>query len=184
MFKKILLVLAVIILVFVAVVWTRPDEFRVERSITISAQPEAVFPHVNNLHNWKAWSPWAKLDPNAKETFQGPAEGKDAHFAWAGNHEVGEGSMTVTESRPNESIRFRLDFVKPFRGTNTAEFMFRSEGEKTLVIWSMFGKSNFIAKAVGLFMNCDKMVGGQFEKGLADLKTVTEQEKPILTAPL
>jgi hypothetical protein len=175
MLIKILVVIAVILVVFVIVVALQPAEFRIVRSSApISAPPVVVFGQVNDLHKWQAWSPWAKLDPDAKNTFSGPPAGDGAAFAWAGNSNVGEGSMTITESRPNEFVRFRLDFLKPFKGTNTAEFTFKPEGDQTVVTWSMAGRYNFITKAIGLFMNCDKMVGGQFEKGLADLKLLSE----------
>ena len=174
MLKKILIAIAAIVVVFVAVVAMQPSEFRIVRSATISAPPPAVFAQVNDFHNWEAWSPWAKLDPAAKTTFEGPLAGTGAIFRWAGNDKIGEGSMTITESRPSDLIRITLEFVKPFAATNTAEFTFEPEGNQTAVTWSMAGKNNFIAKAVCLFMNMDKMVGGQFEEGLAELKTVVE----------
>jgi hypothetical protein len=160
--------------VFVVVVAMQPSEFRIVRSATISAPAPAVFAQVNDFHNWEAWSPWAKLDPAAKAIFEGPRAGRGAIFRWAGNEEVGEGSMTITESRPSDLIRIKLEFLKPFEATNTAEFTFKPEGNQTAVTWSMEGQNNFIAKAVCLFMNMDKMVGGQFEKGLASMKSVTE----------
>ncbi len=129
---------------------------------------------MNDFHNWEAWSPWAKLDPAAKATFEGPSTGTGAIFKWAGNKEVGEGSMTITESRPSDLIRIKLEFLRPFEATNSAEFTFKPEGNRTGVTWSMEGKNNFIAKAVCLFMNMDKMVGGQFEQGLAQMKAVVE----------
>ncbi len=129
---------------------------------------------MNDFHNWEAWSPWAKLDPAAKATFEGPSTGTGAIFKWAGNKEVGEGSMTITESRPSDLIRIKLEFLRPFEATNSAEFTFKPEGNRTAVTWSMEGKNNFIAKAVCLFMNMDKMVGGQFEQGLAQMKAVVE----------
>ncbi len=174
MLKIILIALAVIVVVFVAIVAVQPSDFRITRSATIAAPPEAVFAQVNGLHNWEAWSPWAKLDPAAKNTYEGPAAGVGAAFTWAGNNKVGAGRMTITESRPNESVRFKLDFLKPFKATNTAEFTFKPEGNQTAVTWSMYGKNSFIGKAVGLFINCDKMVGGQFEQGLAQMKSVAE----------
>lgn len=167
--------IVVALAVFVAL---QPSDFSVSRSIVISAPASAVFPHVNDLHQWKAWSPWAKLDPNAKETIEGPSEGGEgAVMKWAGNQSIGEGSMMIIESSPNELVQFRLEFLKPFKGTNSAKFTFRPEGEQTIVTWNMSGKKNFLSKAIGLVMNCDKMIGGQFDKGLADLKTVSETAK-------
>ena len=174
MLKKFLIAIAAIIVVFVVVVALQPAEFRIVRSATISAPAPAVFAQVNDFHNWEAWSPWAKLDPAAKATFEGPSAGMGAIFRWAGNKDVGEGSMTITESRPSDLIRIKLEFLKPFEATNTAEFTFKPEGNQTGVTWSMEGKNNFIAKAVCLFMNMDKMVGGQFEQGLAQMKSVAE----------
>ena len=174
MLKKFVIAVAAIIVVFVVVVALQPSEFRIVRSATISAPAPAVFAQVNDFHNWEAWSPWAKLDPAAKATFEGPSAGTGAIFKWAGNKEVGEGSMTITESRPSDLIRIKLEFLTPFEATNSAEFTFKPEGNRTAVTWSMEGKNNFIAKAVCLFMNIDKMVGGQFEQGLAQMKAVVE----------
>jgi uncharacterized protein YndB with AHSA1/START domain len=170
-----LLAFAFIALIFIVVIAGRPDEFVVSRSATVSASPDKVFPRVNDLHKWEAWSPWAKLDPNAKSTFSGADAGTGAAMAWDGNNKVGAGTMTITESRPGELIRFRLDFQKPMKAVNTAEFTFRPDGNQTVVTWSMAGKSNFMGKCFGLFMDCEKMVGCQFEKGLASLKSVTEE---------
>ncbi len=174
MLKKILIALAVIVVGFLVVVAMQPSEFHVTRTATISAPPAAVFAQVNDLHRWEAWSPWGKLDPAMKETFAGAPAGTGASYTWSGNNEVGEGRMTITESRPSELIQLQLEFVRPFASTCTVEFTFKPEGDQTAVAWSMAGKNNFIAKAVGLFMNCDKMVGGQFEQGLAQMKSVVE----------
>jgi hypothetical protein len=172
MLKKILTGLAVVIGVLFIVVAAQPSHFSVTRSATIAASPAAVFVHVNDLKKWEAWSPWAKLDPNAKMTYTGPAAGVGAVAAWVGNNEVGEGSMTITESKANELVRFRLDFIKPFAGTSTAEFGFKTKGNETVVTWTMSGENGFIGKAFSLFVNCDKMMGGQFEQGLAQLGKV------------
>jgi len=174
MLKKILLALAVIVIVVVVVVDVQPSGFRVERTATISAPAPAVFGQVNDFHNWEAWSPWAKLDPTMRQAFEGAPAGTGAIYTWTGNKQVGEGRMTVTESRPNELIRIRLEFLKPFAATNTAEFAFKPEGNQTVVTWSMVGKNNFMAKAVHLVVNMDRMVGGDFEKGLARMKSVAE----------
>jgi hypothetical protein len=174
MLKKILIALVAIVVVFVGLVAMQPSDFRVARTASMSAPASAVFAQVNDLHKWEAWSPWAKLDPAAKNTFEGPPAGTGATFSWAGNNQVGEGRMTITESRPDELIRFNLEFFKPMAGTSTAEFTFKPEGDQTAVTWSMVGKNNFIAKAMCLFMNMDKMVGGQFEKGLAAMKSIVE----------
>ena len=176
MIKKILIAVAILIVVLVIVVVLQPSEFRVTRTATVSAPPEVVFDQVNDLHKYQTWSPFAKVDPAMKTTLEGPAAGTGAVLAWAGNSKAGEGRMTLTESRPNELVRFNLEFFKPFKATNIAEFTFKPEGDQTVVTWSMTGKNNFMFKAVGLFMNCDKMVGGMFEEGLANLKTIAEAE--------
>jgi uncharacterized protein YndB with AHSA1/START domain len=178
--KKILIALGVIVVVLAGlagVVAMQPADFRIVRSATIPAPPAEVFAQVNDFHNWEAWSPWKKLDPAATKSFEGSASGKDAIFKWSGNSEIGVGSMTITESRPNDLIRIRLDFVKPFEDTSTAEFTFKPEGEQTLVTWSMYGRKNFIGKAICMFMNMDKMVGGSFEEGLANIKAVVEPKR-------
>jgi uncharacterized protein YndB with AHSA1/START domain len=174
MLKKFLIALAVIVIVFAVIVALQPSDFRVTRTATISVPPPAVFAQVNDFHKWEAWSPWAKLDPAAKNSFEGPSAGIGAIFKWSGNNEVGEGSMTITESRPSDLIRIKLEFLKPFAGTSIAEFTFKPEGNQTTVTWSMAGKNNFMAKAFGLFNSMDKMIGGQFEKGLAQMKSVAE----------
>lgn len=174
MLKKILIGIAVVIIVFLVVVAMQPSTFNVTRSLTIGAPPDAVFPHVNELKKWEMWNPWGKIDPNMKLTYDGPPSGVGASYAWVGNNEVGEGKMTVTGSRTNESVQFKLEFFKPMAGVSEAEFTFKPQGNQTVVTWTMSGKNNFIAKAFCLFMNMDKMVGGNFEKGLADLKVVVE----------
>jgi uncharacterized protein YndB with AHSA1/START domain len=160
--------------VFLVVVALQPSEFSVTRTAAIAAPPQAVFPHVNEIRKWEAWSPWAKIDPNAKNTFEGPPTGKGAAMAWDGNRKVGQGRMTITESRPNELVRFQLEFYKPMAGTSTVEFTFQSAGRQTTVTWSMSGKNSFLAKAICLFLSMDKMVGGQFETGLASMKAIVE----------
>ena len=176
MIAKILIALAVIILIFVIVVASRPADFSYQRSATINAPPSAVFPQVNDLHKWQVWSPWAKKDPTAKNTFAGPLAGVGASMSWAGNNDVGEGTMSVIESQPDESVKLQLEFRKPFAGTNLAEFTFKPESSQTLVTWTMSGKNTFFFKAFSLFVDCDKMIGGDFEKGLADLKKIVESQ--------
>jgi hypothetical protein len=174
MLKKVLVVLAAIIGVFAIVISLQPSEFRVARSMAMAVSAAKIFPHVNDLHAWEAWSPWAKMDPNAKSSFEGPEAGVGAVMRWDGNMQVGKGSMTIIESQPNKLVRFRMEFLKPMAGTDTAELTFQPQGNnQTVVTWAMFGKNNFMGKAVGLFMNCDKMVGDQFQKGLTQLESVS-----------
>ena len=133
-----------------------------------------IFPLVNDFHQWTAWSPYDKRDPAMKRTYEGPPAGTGASYAWSGNGHVGEGRSTIIESRPSELVRIKLEFVRPFAGTNTAEFTFQPQGKRTTVTWALAGKYNFMSKAVGLVMNMDKMIGGDFDEGLANLKTVVE----------
>jgi len=174
MLKKIFAVLAVLIAVFAAVVATRPADFRVERSIVVNTPPATVFTEVNEARRWEAWSPWEKIDPNMKKSYEGPPAGAGSVSAWSGNMEVGAGRSTIVESRPNELVRFKLEMAKPMKAANDVLFTFAPEGNGTRVTWSMEGKNNFMSKAFCLFMDMDKMVGGQFEKGLTQLKAVAE----------
>ena len=174
MIKKILVGLIVVVAVFAAYVATLPSHFHVERSAVVNAPPVVVFQQVNVLRNWEAWSPWAKMDPAMKQSYEGPAAGVGAVSIWAGNRKVGEGRSTIVESRPNEFFKFSLEFLKPMKASHTSGFTFKPEGKQTAVSWSMEGDNSFLCKAVGVFMNMDKMVGGEFEKGLVSLNSVSE----------
>ena len=174
MLQTILIILAVVVIGFLIVVAMQPSLFRVTRSATIGAPPPLVFGLVNDFHNWDAWSPWAKLDPTCKNTFDGPSSGTGAGFGWSGNKKVGEGRMTILESRPSDLIRIKLEFIRPFAGVSTTEFTFQPQADQTLVTWTMTGTHNFMAKAFCMFMNMDKTVGGDFEKGLAAMKQAAE----------
>jgi len=174
MLKIVLIGFVAAVVVLLVVVALQPSSFRIERSATIAAPPAAVFAQVNDFHNWEAWNPWQKVDPGVKNTYSGAPAGPGATFAWQGNKDVGEGRMTIVESHPNDLVKIRLEFLKPFAATNTADFTFVPAGNQTRVTWAMFGDNSFMAKAMGLIMNMDKMVGGQFEKGLADLKSIAE----------
>lgn len=176
MLTYIVIAIVVVMVVFVLVVAMQPGDFRISRSATIPAPPSMVFGQVNDFHKWQAWSPWARMDPNAKNSFEGSASGLGAVFRWEGNNQVGQGGMTIIESRPSDLIRIKLEFLKPFKATHTAEFTFEPAADSTVVTWSMTGKNNFISKGFVLLMNCDKMVGGQFEKGLANLDEATRGE--------
>jgi uncharacterized protein YndB with AHSA1/START domain len=171
---RVLIALAVIVAGALVVVATRPTEFRVTRTARIAAPPAAVFAQVNDFRKWDAWNPWAKIDPAMKQSYEGSPAGVGAVYTWVGNAQVGEGRMTLTESRPNELIRIKMEFFKPFAATSSAEFTFKPEGDQTVVTWSMEGRNNFMAKAVHLVMNMDRMIGGQFEKGLTQMKAVAE----------
>jgi hypothetical protein len=179
MLKKVLLGIGLVVLLgvglLVIVVAMQPSEFRITRTATIGAPVSAVFAEVNNLHHWQDWSPWAKRDPNAKTTFEGPDEGTGAVFRWKGNEQIGAGSMTITESQPNKLVRFNLHFTEPWESTSTAELTFEPQGDKTAVTWVMFGPRSFLEKAVCLFLDMDAMVGGDFEQGLANLESVVRK---------
>ena len=176
MLPWILIGVAAVIVIFLIVVAMQPPEYRVTRAAMIAAPPAAVFAQVNDFHNWDAWSPWAKLDPNAAKTFEGSSSGTGAIFTWSGNKKIGEGKMTIAASNPSDLIRITLEFIRPFPSNSTAEFSFKPEGggSQTLVTWSMTGRKNFICKAFCMFVNMDKMVGGDFERGLASMKAVSE----------
>jgi hypothetical protein len=175
MFTKILIGLAVVIVVFVVVVALQPSEFRIERSVLISAPASEVFPHTNDLRKMQEWSPWKKLDPDAKYTFADPSSGVGATMTWAGNSQAGEGRQTIVESRANEQVGIRLEFIKPFESVCATGFTLKPEGSQTKVTWSMSGENGFISKAFCLFMSQDKMIGEPFEEGLASLKAVVEK---------
>lgn len=177
MITALLIILGALALV-VIVAALQPSQFRITRQAVIGAPPETVFAQVNDLPRWQAWSPWEKLDPAMKRTLAGPPAGVGAVYAWEGNRRVGSGRMTITESRPAELVRLKLEFFKPMACTNTAEFTFKPVGGGTAVTWSMNGKSSMMGKIFCLFMNMDKMVGGQFEEGLANLKKLTEVALP------
>ena len=175
MLKWILLSVVGIVVVFIVVVALQPADFKVERSATVRAPANAAFAQVNDFQNWRAWSPWEKVDPALKRNYDGPKAGIGAIYAWQGNKDVGEGRMTITESRPGELVRIKLEFFKPFAATNIAEFSFKPAGaDNTAVTWTMTGQNNFLSKAMCLFVDMDRMVGGMFEQGLAQMKTVLE----------
>jgi hypothetical protein len=175
MLKKVLLGLAAIVVLFLLIVAVQPADFAVTRSTLIAAPADAVFPHVNELRKWDGWDPWAKLDPKCVTTYTGPESGEGASFAWDSNSsDVGKGKMTVLKTKPNESVELQLDFSSPMKCTNQVYFTFVPEGDKTKVTWKMAGKKNFLAKAFTMFCSMDKMVGGDFEKGLASLKAIAE----------
>lgn len=169
----ILLALVFIALIVFIVFIGQPDDFVVLRRATIAASPDRIFPHVNELRKWEAWNPWQKMDPTCRPTYSGPAAGVGASHEWTGK-KVGAGRSTITDSRPNQLVRLRLEFLKPMVATNTVDFTFQTEGSETVVTWSMSGTCNGSSKVCGLLMNFDKMCGSQFEKGLAYMKSAVE----------
>lgn len=177
MLKKILIALAAIIVIILIAAAFQPSDFTISRSTVINAAPAKAFAQVNDLHQWAAWDPFAKMDPAIKVTYAGPAAGEGATYAWTGNDKVGEGKMTITTSKPSSEVALRLDFEKPMKDTCTADFTFQPEGKGTHVTWTMTGQKAYPAKVMCLFTSMDKMVGGQFEKGLADMKAAAESTK-------
>jgi uncharacterized protein YndB with AHSA1/START domain len=175
MIKKIFIGLAAVIGIFLIVAATRPADFRVERSATLAAPAGTLFEYVNNHHKFNEWNPFMKLDPNVKNTYSGPESGVGAVCSWDGNNDIGAGSCTITESKPGELVRSRMDWKRPMEGTSTVDFTFKPQGDKTVVTWAMYGKNNFMGKVVSIFMDCDKMCGPQFEKGLAELGVVASK---------
>jgi hypothetical protein len=166
--------LAVGVALFIALVAMQPTEYRVARSETINAPAIDVFPHVNDLRKMNAWSPWLDEDPQVKQTYDGPEQGTGAVYTWNGNNRVGEGRMTIVDSNPNDSIRIKLDFLRPFKSSSDVEFTFKPQGDQTIVTWAMNGRKVFMTKFFGLIMSMDKMIGGNFEKGLARMKKIVE----------
>ena len=173
--KRILLVLAAFVLIFAGFVATRPSTYRIQRSTVILAPPEDVFPRVVVFRKWQTWSPWAHLDPNMKVEYSGPKGGYGSVYSWKGNDKVGEGRMTMTGALRNELVQIKLEFLKPWEQTSTTEFRFVPEGGGTRVTWTMSGTHDFVGKLFAIFMDMDKMVGPDFEKGLAALKAESEQ---------
>ena len=170
----ILLVLAALLGGVVLFASRQPNTFRIERRAVIRAAPQVIFDQINDLVAWQGWSPWAKKDPNAKMTFGPTIAGSGAWCTWDGDRNVGKGRMTILASHPHDHVHFRLDFEAPFKATNIAEFTLVARGESTEVVWAMHGTSNLMSKVMCLFMDMDKMVGTDFEKGLASLTSICE----------
>jgi hypothetical protein len=174
MLKKILLFAGIVIVALIGFIASRPSTFRVERSTTIQAPAEVVFAQVNDFHNWDAWSPWNELDPDMVKTFSGADMGEGAEYHWVGNDQAGEGHMTITASHPHEHVSIDLEFLKPFAASSVTAFDLAPAGEGTQVTWVMSGENSFMAKAVGLIMDMDASIGGDFEKGLGSMREVSE----------
>jgi hypothetical protein len=174
MLRILIIAIPAILVILFVIVSLQPSNYRVSRSLSIGATPETVFPHLNELKKWAAWNPWGKADPNIKRTFGGPEAGVGSICSWIGNSQVGEGRATIVASRPVESIKIKMEWVKPMPGISEDEFTFTPQGNQTQVTWTMSGHKNFMMKAFCLFRSMDQMVGGKFEQGLADLKTTVE----------
>ena len=153
---------------------TKPDTFRVERTTTVHAPPEIIFPLINDFHQWNAWSPFEQLDPAMVRTHSGAASGEGAVYEWSGNRKAGSGRMEITNSIPNKNVSIRLDFSKPFEAHNRTEFTLEPRGESTVVTWAMHGNNQYIGKLMSVVISMDSMIGKDFEAGLANLKTLAE----------
>ena len=171
MIKKILLGLVSLVVIVLVVAAMQPSSFRVERSVTIAATSQALFEQVNDHKKFATWNPWEKMDPTSKTIYSGTDSGVGAIASWKGDM-VGEGMATITESKPGELVRQRMDWKKPMEGLSTVDFTFKPEGDRTVVTWAMYGENNFMGKLFSLFMDCESMCGPEFEKGLADLAKV------------
>jgi len=153
---------------------TKPDLFQIERSINIKAPPETIFPLINDLRSWDAWTPYNK-DPSMNKIYSGSNSGKGAHYAWEGNKNVGAGDITISESMPPHKLVLDLHMIKPFEGRNVAQIHLSETSDFTIVTWSLTDKHNLMLKIVSLFVNLDNVVGKDFEVGLANLKNIAEQ---------
>ena len=174
MIKIILLGLGAVIALILIIAAFQPGEFQVKRSLAIAAPPAVLFDQVNDHRKFVVWNPFGKLDPNVKNTFSGPATGVGSVCSWQGNRQIGAGSATIVESKPGELVRIRMDWKEPMAGVGNTDFTFKPEGGKTVVTWDMHSTNSYVGKIMCLFMNMDKMVGSQFEAGLANLQTLTE----------
>ena len=173
-----LLILGIIVILLAALFGyaaAKPNTFRVQRSAAIQSPPERIFALINDFHNFGAWSPWEKIDPNLQRTFSGAASGPGAVYEWEGNKKVGKGRMEIKETTPPSKVIIQLDFLKPFEAHNTTEFTLEPQGNSTNVTWAMFGRQPFMFKVMSTLLNMDKMIGRDFEKGLANLKSLTEK---------
>lgn len=176
MIKKILGVVALLLVLLLAYAATRPDTFRVERSATIKAPPDKVFAYLNDFQKFGAWSPWEKLDPAMQRTFSGPATGVGSVYAWNGNSDVGAGRMEIKSVEPNAKVTIKLDFLKPFEASNTTDYILQANADGTTkVTWAMYGPMPYISKLMCIFVSMDAMVGKDFELGLANLKAAAEK---------
>ena len=175
MLKTIFVVIFVAIGAVLIYAATKPDTFRVERSIVIKAPAEKIFPLINDLHQWAPWSPWEKMDPALKRIYSGTSSGVGAIYEWQGNRDVGHGRMEIIDSTAPVKVVLKLHFIKPFEANNTVEFVLRQEAGSTRVTQAMYGPSPFISKLMSLAFSMDKMVGTKYEEGLANLKSLAEK---------
>ncbi len=175
MLKKILIVLVLAIAGVLIYAATKPDTFQVQRKATIAAPPDKVFALIDDFHRWGEWSPWEKLDPAMTRTFEGPASGPGAVYAWKGNKDVGQGRMEIAESTPPSRIAIKLDFIEPMESNNVTEFVLAPKDGGTEVTWTMRGPSPYLTKLMDTVVGMDRMIGKDFEAGLANMKAAAER---------
>lgn len=173
--KKVLLVLLLIVIAILLYATTRPNTYHVERSIVINAPAEKIVPMIDDFHQWARWSPWEDLDPNMKRTFSGANSGPGAVYAWEGNRKVGAGQMEIVQEQKPKAITVKLEFLRPMHDTSTTTFLFDQQGSATKVTWQMDGQMTYVSKVMCIFVSMDKMIGKDFEKGLARLKAEAEK---------
>lgn len=177
MLKYILIGIVAVIVLVLGYAATRPDSFQVQRAATINAPADKIFPVINDFSRWNGWSPWEKKDPAMKRTFSAATAGKGATYAWDGNSNVGQGSMEITDSVPPSRVSLKLDFIKPFEAHNQVEFVLEPAGDSTRVTWTMRGPVPYVSKVIHLFFDIDRMVGADFDAGLAGIKRIAEAER-------
>lgn len=175
MFKKIGLAVIVLVLLVLAYAATRPDSFRVQRAVVIHAPPATIMALISDFHQWTVWSPWEKLDPAMTRTYGGAPKDMGSIYAWSGNSKVGAGRMEITGMNAASNVTIKLDFLEPFESHNITEFVLEPHGDTTTVTWAMYGPSSYTTKLMGLVSSMDSMIGGDFERGLSNLKAAAEQ---------
>ncbi len=180
MIMLIVILVVAAFLTFLFVVVSKPNNFRMQRSVTISAPADVIYSHIADFHKWQAWSPWEQLDPDMTRTYSGAEAGVGAVYGWQSKGKAGQGRMTIREAAPAHRLLINLDFIKPFPATNSAEFLLQpvsgSGGDSTVVTWAMFGPSPFMSKLMGTIMNMDDLIGKDFERGLENLKHLSERD--------
>ena len=175
MLKKIVIVVAVLILAVLGLAMTKPDSFNVQRTTSIKAAPNEIFPLINDFHSWNSWSPWEKIDPNMKRTYSGSPSGPGAVYEWDGTSKVGTGRMEITDASPSSKVTIKLDYLKPIEGHNIAEFTLEPQAGSTNVTWAMHGPAPFMSKVMQVFISMDRLIGKDFETGLANIKRIAEK---------
>jgi hypothetical protein len=174
MIESLAIIIVALIVALLLYAATRPDTFRVERSLSIKVPAEKIFPLINDFREWEPWSPWEKADPALKRSYSGAASGEGAVYEWSGNKNIGQGRLEIVESLPPSKVKLKIDFIEPFEAHNMIEFTLVPQGDSTRVTQAMYGPSPFTSRLMGIFCSMDKMVGQKYEEGLANLKALSE----------